>query len=80
MYKGTRTLSKAGSAYLACVCFPIAYLVSLSVGTSWGTATIRGSLISLLVYFAGRFFLYPLVDILLAAITDAEQNRKEAEE
>ncbi len=80
MYQGTRTLSKAISAYLACISFPIAYLVSLGVGASWTTATLRGVIATLIVFFIGRVVLYPLIDTLLAAITEAERKRKEAEE
>ncbi|MFQ5505647.1 MAG: hypothetical protein ACE5F1_12755 [Planctomycetota bacterium] len=80
MRQGTRTLAKATAAYLACVAFAMVYLLSVSVGASWTTAVTRGVLCCAGVYFGGRLLLYPLADALVAAATEAEKKRREADE
>ena len=80
MTEGTKTLRRAALAYVACVAFPILCLLSLAVGCSWRTATVRGAVASVAGLIVGRYLFYPLVDALMAALAEAERKRREAEE
>ncbi len=80
MHRGTRRLAKSTAAYAACVSFAVVYLLATWVGSTGTTALTRGSIAAVFVYFLGRLLFYPLVDTVLAAVADAEQERQEAEE
>lgn len=74
MKPGTRSLTRTTAAWLACLVFAIAYLLSTSIGVSWQTAVIRGAIASCCTWFVGRALLHPLFDSILGAITKAENQ------
>ena len=77
---GTRSLTRTTAAWLASLAFPLTYLLSTWVGASWQTAVTRGSIAAAVAWFVARPLLYPLFDTLLAAMTKAEQAKREAQE
>ena len=78
---GTRSLARSSAAYLACLAFALVYLLSAAyAGAHWTTALMRGGIAAIVVLLIGRLLLYPLVDTVLSAVSEAERERREAEE
>ena len=78
---GTRSLARSSAAYLACLAFAIVYLLSAAYASAhWTTALLRSGIAAIIVLIVGRVLLYPLVDTVLSAVSEAERQRREAEE
>ncbi|PIE22957.1 MAG: hypothetical protein CSA62_09480 [Planctomycetota bacterium] len=80
MEQGSRNLCRATAAWMSAVSFSLIYLVSLFVGASWQSATIRGLGFAFAVWFLGRILLRPLVDTVIDVLTETERKRREAQE
>ena len=73
---GTKRLAKSVAIYLACLSFPVVYLISVYVGAAWSTSLLRGVTASMSIYFAGPLLFFLLADTLLTAITDAKAEKE----
>ena len=67
MNVGTEELTRATSAYLACLVFVVAFLVTTVAGGGGFTATMRGGLAAAIAFFLAR----PLLRPALSAVLDA---------
>lgn len=67
MNVGTEELTRATSAYVACLVFVVAFLVTTIAGGSGFTATIRGGIAAAIAFFVAR----PLLRPALAVVIDA---------
>ena len=68
MNVGTEELTRATSAYLACLVFVVAFLVTTIVGGGGFTATLRGGIAAAITFVLGRPLLRPVISSVLEAM------------
>lgn len=68
MNVGTEELTRATSAYLACLVFVVAFLVTTIAGGGGFTATIRGGIAAAIAFLLGRALLRPALSVVLDAM------------
>ena len=61
MQDGSRNLARAVTAYLTCLTFALAFLVTTATGGGGLTAVLRGALAAAAMWFLGGLLMRPLV-------------------
>jgi hypothetical protein len=80
MQVGSVELVRATSAWLACIGFALAFLVSVATGALLWTAALRGAAAAVATLIAGRWLLPPLFAVLLDALArDRAARAKETD-
>ncbi len=80
MQSGSHDLARAASAYLACLMFVVAFLVTTLAGGSGVTATIRGGIVALVTVVLARPLLHPALSAVLDAMARDRANQQKARE
>ena len=80
---GSSELTRVATAYLACVGFAVAYLLTTAMGGSGLTAAFRGSVVAVSAMLLGRIVVGPAISSVLDAMARdqaAAEAAKAAEE
>ena len=68
MQGGSRELARAATAYLTCLSFALAFLVSVATGGGGTTPLLRGVIVAVATWFLGGLLMRPLLSTVLDAM------------